>query len=353
MTIRVRNESNDIFYQIQKAYMLFLLFELIIARVFYRIGMVFLELDVYYTIYNIGRIARYIVVLLNFILLGLIIFRGRLDKISRYLLFFVFSFFISSYALYFLDLPLPLIYQVIGLVIIGLSINYLIIQKILRKEFAESITLFAFLLILVITFNLVIIHQIFFSLNSVFEIPYGFHGFMFGIAQLMSVFLIAPLFFALPFLFREKIEIRGFLQKIKNNPLNFLKKIIPTIVICVIVIVIIGFINSPIEMVGEDSSMRPPEIFGLMVIFILGYTQIQGSLLLINWSIIALGLFALGCYFLWVVGKSKKNQTMKQFSYGMFVIFCTAFKFVEGSDLFFLMVLLNGFLILNWRDSEV
>ena len=354
MTIRARNESNQIFYQIQearkesnqifyqiqKAFMLFLLIELIIARVFYRVGMVFLELDVYYTIYNIGSIARYIVVLLNFILLGLIIFRSGIDKISRYLLFFVFSFFLSSYAFYFLNISFPVIYQVIGLAVIGFSINILIVQKILKKEFAENKIIVAFLLVLVITFNLSLIHQLSFSLDSLFEIPYGFHGFMFGISQLMSVFLIAPLFFTLPFLFREKIEIKGFLKKI------------PIIIICVIVIIILGFINSPMQIITEEHIILPTDIFAWMVIYILGYTEIQGSLFVMNWSVIAVGLFALGGYLFWVLGKSKKNQSMKQYSYGLFIIFCTAFLFIEASDSYFLMVLLNGFLILTWKDSE-
>ncbi|MHA2266531.1 MAG: hypothetical protein ACXAB8_01905 [Promethearchaeota archaeon] len=342
MTIQARNESNELFYQIQKAFLLFLLIELIIARIFYRVGMVFLDLNVYYTIYNIGVIARYVVVLLNFILLGLIIVRGGLDKISRYPLFFGFAFFLSSYTFYFINIPFPVIYQVIGLVVIGFSINYLIIQKIMRKEFAEIKLILVFLLILSITFNLALIHQIFFSLDSIFEIPYGFHGFMFGIAQLMTVFLIAPLFFALPFLFREKIELKG------------LGKKVPILIICVIVIIILGFINSPMQMISKDDAhiILPTDLFAWMVIYVLGYTEIQGSLFVINSSIIALGLFALGGYFLWVLGKSKKNQTMKQFSYGLFVIFCTAFLFIEASDSYFFMVLLNGFLILTWKDSE-
>ncbi len=348
MTTRARNESNEIYYQIQKVYMLSLLIELIIARIFFRFGMIFLPMGVYNAIYYIGVIARYVVVFLNFILLGLIIYRGAMLLFLNFSfpvvipvigLSFVFSFFLSSYAFYTLNLPFPVLIQVINLVVIGFSLNYLIIRNILRKEFAKEKIIFPFLIILVITLNLALIHQIFFSLNSIFEIPYAFHGFMFGIAQLMSVFVIAPLFFALPFLFREKIEIKGFLKKI------------PIILICGAVIIILGFINSPIVM-GETGNMTPPIIFGLMVVFVSGYYEIQASLLLINWSIIVLGLFALGGYFLWILGKSKKNQTMKQYSYGMFVIFCTAFLFVEASDSYFLMVLLNGFLILTWRGSE-
>ena len=370
MTIRAINDSNELFYQIQKAYMFFLLIELIIARIFYRFGMIFLPFGVYKAIYYVGVIARYVLVFLNFILLGFIIFRGAVMLFQNFSflrlipvigLSFVFSFFLSSYVFYFLNLPFSVIYEVSGLVVIGFSINYLITYNIyskiiLRKEFAEYkiillTVLLIFFTILIITFNFALIHQIFYRLNSIFEIPYRFHGFLFGISQLMSIFLIAPLFFTLHFLFRERIEKKGLLEKIKDKPLNFLKKIIPIIIICFMVILILGFINSPIVM-GETGSMTPPIIFGLLIVFVSGYYDIQSSLPLINWSIIALGLFGLGCYFLWVVGKSKKNQTMKQFSYGMFVIFCTAFKFVEGSDLFFLMVLLNGFLMLTWRESE-
>ncbi|KKN12196.1 hypothetical protein LCGC14_1018880 [marine sediment metagenome] len=343
MTIQTRNDLNEIFYQLQKTFMLFLLIEILIARIFYRVGMVFLSLDVYYAIYNIGSIARYIVVFLNFILLGLIIFRGGLDNLSKYLLIFVFSYFIASYTFYFLEFPFHAIYQVIGLVVIGFLINYLLIQTILRKKFAEYKLILIFLLVLVITFNLALIHQIFFTLDSLFEIPYAFHGFMFGIAQLMSVFLIAPLFFALPFLFREKIKLRGFFKKI------------PIIIILVVVIIIIGFINSPMQIITTDDQhiILPTDLFAWMVIYILGYTEIQGSLFVINSSAIALGLIALGGYFLWILGKSKKNQTMKQYSYGIFVIFCTAFLFIEASDSYFLMILLNGFLILTWRYPEV
>ncbi|MHA1932702.1 MAG: hypothetical protein ACW96X_09200 [Promethearchaeota archaeon] len=342
MAIQVRNDSDEIYYQIQKIFMLFLFIELIIARVFYRVGMVFLDLNIYYTIYNIGVIARYVVVILNFILLGLIIVKGGLDKIARYPLFFVFAFFLSSYAFYFLNLPFPVLYQVIGLVTIGFTINYLVIRKIMRKEFAINKIILAFLLILIITFSLALIHQISFSLDSIFEIPYGFHGFMFGISQLMTVFLIAPLFFAIPFLFREKIDLKGFLKKL------------PIIIIFVIVIIILGFINSPIQMISKDDAhiILPTDLFAWMVIYVLGYTEIQGSLFVINSSIIALVLFALGGYLLWNLGKSKRNQGMKQYSYGLFVIFCTAFLFIEASDSYFLMVLLNGFLILTWKDSE-
>ena len=104
---------------------------------------------------------------------------------------------------------------------------------------------------------------------------------------------------------------------------------------------------------GETGSMTPPIIFGLMVVFVLGYYEVQASVLLITWSLIALGLFALGGYLLWVLGKLKKNQTLKQYSYGMFVIFCVAFLFVEASDTYFLMVTLNGFLILTWREKNL
>ncbi|KKL46202.1 hypothetical protein LCGC14_2347910, partial [marine sediment metagenome] len=42
-----------------------------------------------------------------------------------------------------------------------------------------------------------------------------------------------------------------------------------------------------------------------------------------------------------------KNQSLKQLSYGIFILLCSAFMFVESTDFFFFMETFCGFLILT------
>ncbi len=74
------------------------------------------------------------------------------------------------------------------------------------------------------------------------------------------------------------------------------------------------------------------------------YFTYLASNLLLNWSIISLGLLLIGIYFLWIIGKARKNQSLNQLSYGIFILLCSTFMFVEAKDLFFFIDNLNGFL---------
>jgi hypothetical protein len=184
-------------------------------------------------------------------------------------------------------------------------------------------------------------HEIMFTLNAVFTIPPNFHGVMFDIAQVLSFTILGPMVFILPFTFREKINLKGIVKKI------------PPVVIVIGVIIMLGFLNSGLVIETEEHPdlIGAPQIFSWSAIYISGVTVVGLSMLLLNWSVISLGLLLFGIYFLWIIGKTRKNQSLKQLSYGIFILLCSAFLFVEASDLFFFIETFCGFLILTANVS--
>ncbi len=340
------NESKNLFYQIQKVYLLTISVEVLIDRLFYRVGPAFSLGNTYYTINIIGAIARIMMVLLNFIILGFFLYKERFNLLYKLLLGFEVFFFSSSYLFYFIDISFPILFQIIGFLISGFIINLLMVQKIKSKDINGgnlkiSIMNSSILMLIVVIFDFALIHELFFTLNTVYNIPPEFHSFLFDFGQVLSVVILCPLIFILPFMFKERINVKG------------IKRKLPIIFILVGVIVILGFINSGFTIETEEHSIRPSDILSWTLIFVLGFTYIGSNLILLNWAIISVGLLTTGIYFLWIIGKTKKNQMIKQFSYGMFVILCAAFMFVEATDLFFFMELFIGFLILNERERKI
>jgi hypothetical protein len=344
------NDSKNLFFQIQKVFLLTITIEVLIDRLFYRVGTAFSLGNLYYTINIIGAIARIMMVLLNFIMLGFFLYKKRFDLIYKILLGFELFFFSMSYLFYFINLSFPIsfpiLFQLIGFLIGGFIINLLMIQKIKSKEIKGdnlkvSIISNSILILLVVIFDFALIHELFFTLNTVYNIPPEFHSILFEFGQVLSVVILCPLIFILPFMFKEKINLKG------------VKRKLPLIFILVGVIVILGFVDSGFTIETEEHSIRSSDIFAWTLIYVLGFTYIGSNLILLNWAIISVGLLTTGIYLLWIIGKTRKSQLIKQFSYGMFVILCAAFMFVEATDLFFFMELFIGFLILNERESKI
>ena len=142
-------------------------------------------------------------------------------------------------------------------------------------------------------------------------------------------------------MFREKFNLKGITRKL------------PLIFILVGVILVMGFVNSGFTVETEEHSFRSYDIFAWTLIYVLGFTFIGSSVFLLNFAIISVGLVTTGIYLLWIIGKTRKNQLLKQFSYGMFALLCASFMFVEATDLFFFMELFIGFLILSGRKRKI
>ena len=340
------NDSKNLFFQIQKVFLLTISIEVLIDRLFYRVGTAFSLGNAYYTINIIGAIARIMMVLLNFIMLGFFLYNRRFDILYKLILGFELFFFSTSYLFYFIDISFPLLFQIIGFLVSGFIINFLMIQKIKSKELNGgdlkiSIISISIFMLLVVIFDFALIHELFFTLNTVYNIPPEFHSFLFDFGQVLSVVILCPLIFVLPFMFTERINLKG------------IKRKLPIIFILVGVIVILGFVDSGFTIETEEHSIRSSDIFSWTLIYVLGFTFIGSNLILLNWAIISVGLLTTGIYLLWIIGKTRKNQLIKQFSYGMFVILCAAFMFVEATDLFFFMELFIGFLILNEEESKI
>jgi len=340
------NESKNLFYQIQKVYLLTISVEVLIDRLFYRVGTAFSLGNTYYAINIIGAIARIMMVLLNFTILGFFLYKERFNLFYKLLLGFEVFFFTSSYLFYFIDISFPILFQIIGFFISGFIINLLMIQKIKSKDInggnlKVSIISSSISMLIVVIFDFALIHELLFTLNTVYNIPPEFHTFLFDLGQILSVVILCPLIFILPFMFRERINLEG------------IKRKLPLIFILIGIIVILGFVDSGFTIETEEHSIRSSDILSWTLIFVLGFTYIGSNLILLNWAIISVGLLTTGIYFLWIIGKTKKNQMIKQFSYGMFVILCAAFMFVEATDLFFFMELFIGFLILNERERKI
>jgi hypothetical protein len=343
-------ESKNLFYQIQKVFLLTITIEVLIDRLFYRVGTAFSLGNAYYAINIIGAIARIMMVLLNFIMLGFFLYNKRFNIYYKLLLGFELFFFSMSYIFYFINISFPIsfpiLFQIIGFLIGGFIINLLMIQKIKSKEISGdnlkvSIISNSILILIVAIFDFALIHHLSFTLNSVFNIPPEFHSILFEIGQVLSVVILCPLIFILPFMFNERIDIKG------------IKRKLPLIFILVGVIVILGFVDSGFTIETEEHSIRSSDIFSWTLIYVLGFTYIGSNLILLNWAIISVGLLTTGIYLLWIIGKTRKNQLIKQFSYGVFVLLCASFMFVEATDLFFFMELFIGFLILNEMGSII
>ncbi len=339
-----RDSGEDFFYQIQKVYLIIIAIEILIDRTFYRVGTVFTPGNIYDFIMFFGNFSRIMMVLLNFTLLGLIIYTNRNHTNITLIFAIIFQtfLFVVSYLIYWLSWEMAMLLSLLILLMGTLIINFFMIQKIRLNEFEGedrkiSILHNLILILLIIIFDLAMFHEIMFTLNSEFTIPPDFHGVMFGIAQILSFTILGPMVFILPFLFKKKINLKGIAKKI------------PPIIIIIGVIIILGFLNSGLVVETEEHPdlIGAPQMFAWSAIYISGVTVVGLSMLLLNWSVISLGLLLFGIYFLWIIGKTRKNQSLKQLSYGIFVLLCSAFLFVEGSDLFFFIETFCGFLILT------
>ena len=344
------DESKNTFYQIQKVFLITIAIEVLIDRLFYRVGTAFSLGNAYYYINVIGAIARIMMVLLNFIILSLFLYKNRFDFFYKILLGFELFFFSMSYLFYFINIAypisFPILFQIIGFLISGFIINLLMIQKIQSKEITGgdlkvTVISSSILTLIVVIFDFALIHELLFTLNTVYNIPPEFHSFLFDFGQILSVVILCPLIFVLPFTFRERINIKG------------IKRKLPLIFIIVGVILILGFVDSGFTVETEEHSFRSSDIFAWTLIYVLGFTYIGSNIILLNWAIISVGLLTTGIYFLWIIGKTRKNQLIKQYSYGIFVLLCAAFMFVEATDLFFFMELFIAFLILNNRERKI
>ncbi|KKM74187.1 hypothetical protein LCGC14_1402830, partial [marine sediment metagenome] len=325
MTNAKKDSSEESFYQIQKVYLIIIAIEVLIDRTFYRVGTAFIPGKVYDTVMILGNFSRIMMVLLNFTLLGFFMYKNRnhMNKILLIVIIFQTFLFLTSYLLYWLRFEMPIFVSLLSLLIGMLIINFLMIQKIISSEFEgedRKISIFhnVILVCILLIFDLAMFHEIMFVLHSIFTIPPDFHVIMFIISQVLSFTIFGPLVFILPFTFREKINLKGFVRKI------------PLIVILIGVISILGFVNSGLIIATEEhpNLIGAPQIFGWSAIYISGFTVIASSMLLLSWSIISLGLLLFGIYFLWIIGKTRKNQSLKQLSYGIFILLCSAFMFV-------------------------
>jgi hypothetical protein len=335
-----QNSTPEMFYQVQKVYLITIAIEVLIDRAFYRLGVIFFPANIYNAINTIGAIARIMMVLLNFIYLALFLNKQRNNLILKLIIGFEAFFFVTSYIFYFSNTLFPVFFQFFGFLIGGLIINFLLIQKIKLNEYEGenkrvSIIHNLNLVSIIVIIDLALMHEMLFTLNALYSIPSEFHLVMFNIAQVLSVVILCPLIFVLPFMFKERIKLNG------------IKKKIPLIVILAGVIILLGFVNSGMTVTTEEHEFRAPQMFAWTLIYVLGFTYLASSIILLNWSIISLGLLLTGIYFLWILGKTKKKQSLKQFSYGIFVLLCSAFMFVEATDLFFFIETFIGFLILN------
>ena len=343
-------ESTNMLYQVQKVFLITIAIEVLIDRLFYRVGTAFSLGNAYYAINVIGAVARIMMVFLNFIILGLLLYKSRFDLFYKILLGFELFFFSSSYLFYFINIAFPIsfpvLFQIFGFIIGGFIINLLLIQKIKSKEITGgdlkvTIISSSILILITVIFDFALIHELFFTLNTVVSIPFVFHVSLFDFGQVMSVVILCPLIFVLPFMFREKFNLKG------------IKRKLPLIFIIIGVIVILGFVDSGFTVETEEHSFRSSDIFAWTLIYVLGFTYIGSNLILLNWAIISVGLLTTGIYLLWIIGKTRQSQLIKQFSYGVFVLLCAAFMFVEATDLFFFMELFIGFLILNGRGRKI
>jgi hypothetical protein len=344
MNNKNKHSSKDMSYQIQKLFIITIAIEVLIDRTFYRLGVIFFKANIYNSINTIGAVARIMMVLLNFIYLGLFLYKGRLKMSLKLIISFELFFFLTSYLFYSLKLDLPVIFQFTGFLVGTLIINFLLIKKVKLNEFdvenrRVSIISNLILISIIIIVNFALIHEMLFTLNAIYDIPSQFHLSMFDLAQVFSVVILCPLIFVFPLMFKDKIKLDGILRKV------------PLIVILIGVIIILGFVNSGLTVTTEEHEFRAPQMFAWTLIYVLGFTYLASSMILLNWSIISLGLLLTGIYLIWILGKSKKNQSLKQYSYGLFFLLCSAFMFVEATDLFFFMETFNAFLILNFISS--
>ncbi len=307
-----RDSGEDFFYQIQKVYLIIIAIEILIDRTFYRVGTVFTPGNIYDAIMLLGNFSRILMVLLNFTVLGLIVYKNRnhVNKILIFVMIFQTFLFVNSYLIYWLGWEMPMYVSLLSLLIGTIIINFLMIQKVRLNEFDGedrkiSILHNVILIVFIIIFDLAMFHEIMFTLNSIFTIPPNFHGVIFDIAQYLSFTILGPLVFILPFTFREKINLKGIVKKI------------PLVVIVIGVIILLGFLNSGLIIETEEHPdlIGAPQIFAWSAIYISGVTVVVLSMPLVNWSIISLGLLLFCIFFLWIIGKTKKNQSFKQLSY--------------------------------------
>ncbi|MHA2131399.1 MAG: hypothetical protein ACW99L_15655, partial [Promethearchaeota archaeon] len=334
----------EFFYQVQMMYLITIAIEVIIDRTFYRVGTAFTPGRIYDSIMIIGNFSRILMVLLNFSILGLYLYKTRISDIFTLIVIFEAFFFFTSYLFYYLNLEFPIFFQFTGFLIGGFIINFLLIQKIRLNEFESesrraSIVGRLILLSIIVIFDFALIHELLFTLNARYNIPLIEQSkILFNFAQILTVIILSPLVFILPLTSRKYIKLKGIVKKI------------PIVVIIAGVIVILGFVNSGLVMATEEhpTLITAPAIFAWSIIFILNFTYIALSMFLLNLSILSFGIFLIGVYLLWVIGKTQKKQYLKQFSYGLFFLFSSAFMFVEqGTDLFFFIETFNSILILT------
>ncbi|GAB4307451.1 MAG: hypothetical protein Kow0069_04980 [Promethearchaeota archaeon] len=335
--------------QLQKLYLVLIALELTIDRVWYRVGFLFIPEEIYAPVDAVGTVARYALVLGNFMALGAVAAshlkagegggHGKLDEVvgaatavAGVLLAFPFAF--AQLGLLFTAWLQVALYAAGAVAIHAGTLKGLKADLTSDDGHAggrvEKVLLVATVVSLLLAFDVALVYQSSFTLRPVTAV--GLEADWFQLAQVLVVFPFACLVLS------YWVAKRAW-PKFKPKRL-----VVPLVAVVAVTVVIIGFVNSPMRIISQEETLITPRaIFAWTAIYVLGFSHVVLGPTYLNVVLVLMGAFLCGVYASWLRGKQVSDPRLKQLAYALFVLFCASFTWVETSDLFFFGEVLVGF----------
>lgn len=340
--MKLEDQSNFLSI-VLKVYIIAVFIEFGLDRFFYRIGTTFQIGEMYYFIEGIGTFFRYFMVLLNFLFLFLIVTNKIYSTSLTTVILVQTVIFLTYYIMTFLGLNISVEFDAMGKII-----TLLIIEMLLFRAFSKNESYKIFYRILIVCIQIIIafalVYKIAFTLNAKYNISeeiFNFFIWLRFISEILTVVMLCWVAFAFP-LFIIKIDSRIDLKKLFSQKRQY----VPFIIVLLVTVMMLVLLNIGIEIVTEEHLWTFYDIFAWTAIYVLGFSTIYISAFYFNFAIISLMMLLTAILLLRKIGNFTQNYSLNRLAYGLFILFCGSFTFLEYGDIYFLIITFVGITVI-------
>jgi hypothetical protein len=240
----------------------------------------------------------------------------------------------------------------------GKIITLLIMEMLLFRAFSKVESYKIFYRILIVCIQVIIafalVYKIAFTLNAKYNIAFfDFFILLRFISEILTVVILCWVAFALP-IFIIKTDDRIDLKKLFSQKRQY----IPFIIVLLVTAMMLGLLNSGIEIVTEEHLWTFFDIFAWTAIYVLGFSTIYISAFYFNFAIISLMVVLTAILLLRKIGNLTQNNSLNRLAYGLFILFCGGYTFLEYADIYFLIITFVGIMVITMpffeaEDSQI
>jgi hypothetical protein len=253
----------------------------------------------------------------------------------------------------FLNLDLSVEFDAMGKII-----TLLIMEMLLFRAFSKVESYKIFYRILIVCIQVIIafalVYKIAFTLNAKYNIAFfDFFILLRFISEILTVVILCWVAFALP-IFIIKTDDRIDLKKLFSQKRQYIQFII----VLLVTAMMLGLLNSGIEIVTEEHLWTFFDIFAWTAIYVLGFSTIYISAFYFNFAIISLMVVLTAILLLRKIGNLTQNNSLNRLAYGLFILFCGGYTFLEYADIYFLIITFVGIMVITMpffeaEDSQI